>query len=116
MFSVPLNPNLRYKFKVSTDAATAGAGVYLNSTKIMPYSNNACVDNVAVADTSVAPFWIKEDLPSTDTTANSTTNSTTNATANAAGNSNADGSATDNVTAPIASGSTTESEWQPGHS
>ncbi len=111
MFSVPLNPNLRYKFKVSTDAATAGAGVYLNSTKVMPYSNNACVNNVTIADTSVAPFWIKEDLLSTDNSANSTANSTETSTANSTTTSAPSANGAGNATVPLAPGSSaTESE------
>ncbi|BEJ15248.1 hypothetical protein CspHIS471_0410150 [Cutaneotrichosporon sp. HIS471] len=51
MLSLPLNPNLRYKLKVWTEAATAGAGVYLNGSMIYPFSKN-----------EPAPFWIKEDL------------------------------------------------------
>lgn len=41
MFSIALNPNHQYKFTVSTEAATAGAGVYLNSSNIFPFSNDA---------------------------------------------------------------------------
>lgn len=39
MFSLPLNPNLHYNFTVYTEATTAGAGVYLNSSLVFPYSD-----------------------------------------------------------------------------
>lgn len=46
MFSLALNPNLHYNFTVYTEAATAGSGVYLNSSRIFPFSNTPCVDGL----------------------------------------------------------------------
>ncbi|BEJ07519.1 hypothetical protein CcaverHIS641_0407880 [Cutaneotrichosporon cavernicola] len=58
MFSLALNPNLQYKLMVWTEAATAGAGVYLNGSMIYPFSND-----------EPGPFWINENLATNATNA-----------------------------------------------
>lgn len=55
----PLNPDVRYNLTLSTHAATAGEGVYLDNTMIIPYDNEYVWSQLCT-DISTRSYWLED--------------------------------------------------------
>ncbi len=66
--TLPLHPAVRYSLKIWTEAATAGEGVFLNSTLIFPYDDECVHPRLPLANLSPRAYeWANlwQDKPST---------------------------------------------------